>query len=234
MEVPGTGDAVTQDLFAGFCGEPGSAEFGYPEAEATGGEQLYGEEGRDDVEGDEIGERSGKDEAGGPTPEQLLEWQSKLARRAHPRSSRDHSGVRFQGRCFAVEWRSSAVLDGDVFVQELFRLIGGEVSFVLGMEARKMRADYRVVVRSRELIRWRDWKKKLMFGHGGEVEGEPLYMRVEVPSRGSEECTRAFVNEMVSKCELYEQVWRYNEQAMRREHDKGYPRPGRRRSPVEK
>ena len=39
-----------------------------------------------------------------------------------------------------------------------------------------------------------------MFGHGGEAEGEGLFIRVLVPRRASAEGTKAFVVGMMHRC----------------------------------
>jgi hypothetical protein len=219
--APDEVDSGLERYFAGF-GEK------YPEAVRASVEVAAGVE---ETEGKD-GERSGNEGENAPTLEEVLEWSNKIVRETKPRSSKYHEGARFQCRCFAVEWRSSPVTDGDVFVREFLSLIGGDASFVMGWQVNKTRADYRVIVRAKEAIRWRDWRKKLMFGHGGDAEG--VYMAAEVPRRGSEECTRQFVLEMILKCEQYEHVYRYgdNEEHLRRELDRGYARPGRRKTPA--
>ena len=229
MMESNTADARMESLFAGFCESALAAEV--QGDVGMGGSESYEEEEVEATDGNE-GERSERDSGSGPTQYELLQWQSRVTRQVNGRAGKDFSGDRFQCRCFAVEWRSSVLVDGQYFLQELFKLIGGEVSFVLGWQVRKSRADYSLIARGKEVIRWRDWRKKLMFGHGGEADG--VFIGVEVPLRNSEECTRQFVLEMTSKCERYEHVWRYQEEDMRRELDRSYPRPGRRKTPVEK
>ncbi|KAL2052840.1 hypothetical protein ABVK25_006779 [Lepraria finkii] len=173
----------------------------------------------------------------GPTPEEVARWRSEMVVSRNEPTGSDQSSSRFQARCFAVEWRDSVLLDGEELIRQLFGVLEGKewkegkVSFVLGMDVRKSRADYLVVVRSESRLRWRDWRKKLMFGHGGEGEG--LFMRVRVPLRGSVEGTQAFVREMLGKCGTYEHIYRHKEADMLREHDKGYARSGRKRKAAE-
>ena len=230
MQATTVDDGSIDDLFAGICEprkcplpdwEGGSMQFEMDEMEVM-----------DEAEGEDGNTSTTNGNECGPTAEEMRIWSSLLVKQRNERVGKDYSGARFQGRCFAVEWRSSRLLDSELFVRQLFQLIGGEAAFILGMEVRGSRADYRVLVRTRELIRWRDWRKKLMFGHGGEAEGEGLYMRVEVPSRGSEESTMSFVSEMMLRCSYYPDTWRYNEPDLRRVHDKGYARPGRRKHTV--
>ena len=180
-------------------------------------------------------EGSGEDAGGssGPTLEEVATWQSAVVTSRNEPTGSDQPSGRLQARCFAVEWRGSVLLDKEEFVRRLFGVIGGEACFVLGVEIRKFRADYMVVVRSESLFRWRDWRTKLMFGHGGEAEGEGLFMKVRVPLRSSAEGTKAFVQEMIGKCGTYEHMCRYKEEIIFREHDKGYARPGRKRRAVE-
>ena len=234
MSVSNRADAGIETLFAGICESTFVAEADLVMREADPvirGSERFREDELEATDGNE-GERSERDGGSGPTQDQLLEWQGKVTRQVNGRAGKDFSGDRFQCRCFAVEWRSSVLVDGESFLWELFRLIGGDVPFVLGGQVRKSRADYSLIVRGKEVIRWREWTKKLMFGHGGEADG--VFIGVEVPLRNSEECTRQFVLEMTSKCERYDHVWRYKEDEMKRELHRGYSRPGRRKTPVEK
>ena len=184
---------------------------------------------------DKPGSAEGKS-GSGPTSDEVATWQRAVVAGRNEPTGSDHATGRFQARCFAVEWRGSVLLDPEEFVRQLFGVLGdegGEASFVLGMEVRKSRGDYMVVVRLKSRLRWRDWRKKLMFGHGGEVEGEGLFMRVRVPRRASEEGTQAFVEEMIGKCVVYEHTRTHKEECMLREHDKEYLRPGRKRKVIE-
>lgn len=166
---------------------------------------------------------------GAQIAEELAQWRSSVVAEQKARVGKDYSGARFQSRCFAVEWRGSVLLDKEVFLRELRDAVGGDASFMLEIEGRKSRVDYFAVVRVDERMRCRDWRKKLMFGHGGDVEGEGPFMRVQVPRRGSEEGTRDFVLQMVRKCDTYPDVFRYRQAEMMREHSKAYPRPGRKK-----
>ena len=191
-------DSTVEELLAEFYELPSGA---VPGVQAAVGGEADSEMALEEAEGlEESGEDEGKNS--GPTAEELARWQSAVVSgRSEPTGNEQASG-RFQGRCFAVEWRGSVLLDKGQFVRQLFRALGKEgeeASFVLGMEVRKSRADYFLVVRLKTRLRWRDWRKKLMFGHGGEVEGEGLFMRVRVPCRSSEEGTKAFVEEMIGK-----------------------------------
>jgi hypothetical protein len=167
----------------------------------------------------------------GPTLEQLIAWQSRVATTEKSPVWKDHLGGRFQQSCFAVEWRGSVLLDRQEFVRHLFGVIGGDASFVLGVEARQTRADYRVVVRlnAEDRVRWRDWRKMLIFGHGGEGEREGSLMRVQVPRGATDEGRRKFVLEMTRRCELYTNICRYQDAGMGKLQDKGYARPGRKK-----
>lgn len=175
----------------------------------------------------------------GPTPEELAAWRSEVVVGHREPTGSDHTSGRLQARCFSAEWRGSVLLDKEEFIRQLFGVLEGKegkegkVSFMLGMDVRKSRADYLVVVRSESRLRWRDWRETLMFGHGGDADGEGLFMRVRVPCRASAEGTKAFVEEMIGKCAVYEHTYRYKEADMLREHSKGYSRPGRKRKAME-
>ncbi len=108
------------------------------------------------------------------------------------------------------------LVDSRTFVRRLLAVVGGKASFVLGMDIRKLRADYFMTVRLPRQPRWREWREVLMFGHGfeqGEYDGEEgLFMRVFVSRRWkTEEDINTFVKEMVRKCDTYEETCRYNE-----------------------
>ncbi len=190
------------------------------------------------------GGSKGVEEDGGPTSAELAAEENSFLSRVltgeGSRTWKEYSVGRFEVRCFAVEWRGSALLERDKFLRGLFRAIGreGEMSFVVGREIRKLRADYFAVIRLEDPARWRDWRRRLMFGHGvemeGEGEGEGLFMRVLVPARGSAEGIEAFVTDMVEKCNTYPTVERYRGSEMTRLHDKGYARPGRKRKAEER
>ena len=147
-------------------------------------------------------------------------WRSMVSRRSVVPASKDACEARLGWRCFSVEWRSSVVLDGEVFVDGIFHLFGGESSFVLGRNGRGSRADYRLVLRRKKQVTWRDWRKKFDFGHGGEASGEHPYMRVEVPRSATGEGANLFVKEMVAKCEMYEDVWSYRKEEMKVAQDR--------------
>jgi hypothetical protein len=175
------------------------------EVEPTGGE-VDGEEHSSDDEIEEVLD------GGRPTTEEIAAWESHVVRVGRPREWKAHTGKRLQSRCFSVEWRSSVLVDGREFVRRLLSVVGGEASFVLGMDIRKSRADYFVVVRLFKLGRWRDWWKVLMFGHGGYDAEEGLFMRVCVPRRRDrEKGIHAFVNEMLLTCDTYSETCRYKE-----------------------
>lgn len=119
------------------------------------------------------------------------------------------------------------LLDYEVFLQELREVFGMDVYHLLGVEGRKSRYDYIVVVRTPKQLRYRDIKRVLMFRHGGDVERELPYTRLQIPRRSSGEGTRDFVLGMVRKCEGYPKKYRHKHEEMMREHSKGYARSGR-------
>jgi hypothetical protein len=128
-------------------------------------------------------------------------------------------GHMLQTRCFSVEWRSSLLLDKDEFVRRMRALIGsGEtVSYCVGAEVRRMRADYMIVVRTGDRVRIRDPRDRFLSGHGYE-EGlndgavEPgIFFRIRVPAKGTDEGINAFVKHMKLKCEEFDEVTVVNE-----------------------
>ena len=126
------------------------------------------------------------------------------------------------------------MLDGQALLRGMYEVFGGEAAFVLGAEVREARADYLALVRSgKDRVRWRDWKKKTMFGHGKGAEGETVYMKLRVPARASDEGTQAFIEVMVRNCEGYDEVYRYREAEMKRTQTRGYAQPGRKRKATE-
>ena len=167
--------------------------------------------------------------------EDIAKWRRDVVVDRREVVSKDHEGGRLKSRCFAVEWRSSALVDTEEIVNGLFSLLGGDASFVLGTDARGSRADHMAVVRLKEAgkrIMWRNCREKLMFGHGAEALGETLFLRVLIASSQSAEGTKAFVDEMLRKCNLYEVVYRYDEVGLTRELDRGYSRGGRKKRKV--
>ena len=203
-----------------------------------GADQLLEDVEVEEETGDGNWKGSDKDDDG--TPERLAEWMGQVVTVRKERESKMYIGRRFEVRCFAVEWRSSVVVDVDAFMMGLFRLFGGESSFVLGANVGKLRADYLLVIRPFERIRWSDWRTKLMFGYGTEAgdegEGEHLgrFLRVSVPSRASAEGTTAFVKEMLEGCGTYPITKRYRAEEMCLEVDRTYSRPARKRKADEK
>jgi len=166
--------------------------------------------------GDELDE---VDDGGpeGPTADEIATWQREVVEVGRERVWRDQRvGKRLQSRCFAVEWRSSMLIDKDDFVRRLLGVVGGEASFVLGTERRTSRADYFLIVRLFKRMRWRDWRESLMFGHGDCGDEEGLFMRVRVPRRKTDEAMNLFVKEMVTKCEMYDETCRYKEAQLTR------------------
>lgn len=233
-------DAGLEDLLAGVFDLPVRAE----RLSASAGDVM-------DLAGDEVDSETGSDgggsrndEVGGPVAPERAAWRKMVVTADGSRAWKDYCGTRFEVRCFAVEWRGSVLLDKEKFLRGLYRAIEGEAgeageaieaSFIVGMEIRKLKADYFAVVRRREPVRWRDWRRELMFGHGvegGEGEGEEqgLYVRVLVPTQSSAEGHGAFVAEMIGRCDsTYPDTYRYREAEMTREHNKSYARPGRKR-----
>ena len=211
---------------------------GYPKTKSEVCEQPVGPpvSGVANVAPD-VGSEEGRkrnDEEGVPTSEEVAGWRREVVTTGRTPHWKEFSGSRFEVRCFAVEWRDSVLLE-EKFLEGLFGLIGGEgSSFVLGMETRKPRADYLVVIRLDNPVRWRDWQGRLMFGHGvegkGHWEGMGLFVRVFVPAKVSAEGTVAFAKEMIGRCDnVYTDTVRYRESDLTREYNKGYGRPGRKR-----
>lgn len=166
----------------------------------------------------------------GPTAEQVDAWINRVVTDGRFRVWKEHGGQRFQSRCFAVEWKGSVVVDEQGFMRELFRVLGGELSFVLGVEVRKTRADYMMVARMQGRVRWRDWREKLMFGHGGDMTEPGLFIRVRVPRRGTDDGVNTFVSSMKRRCEGYPQVFKYKADEMEFRQGRGYGQGRRQRS----
>jgi len=187
------------------------------------------DEEEDDAAEDEDGEEDGVQEGvrGSPTMEQVASWEGEVVEVERDRPWKDHTTGVLQSRCFAVEWRGSVLLDRKDFVRRLFRVVGGDASFVLGVDKRTSRADYMVVVRVNSRFRKKDWRKILMFGHGNCHEEEGLYMRVRVPRRAkSEDGGNTFVREMLRKCETYCLTCQYKQEGLIREQGRGQSRSG--------
>jgi hypothetical protein len=202
--------AEVDEVFAVFTEELDTEELDVRLLEASEVQQTGGEvDDEKQSSGDEMEEVL---QGRRPTPEQVAVWQRNVVEVGRQRVWQAHTDRRFQARCFAVEWRSSALVDGKEFVRRLFRVVGGDASFVLGMDIRKSRADYCLVVRLAVLARWRDWRKVLMFGHGAQDDEEGLFVRVRVPRRRkTDEDINAFVREMLRKCDTYDETCRYKE-----------------------
>ncbi len=164
--------------------------------------------------------------------EEMAEWRRNVVEEDKGRHGEEFNGTSFQSRSFAVEWRGSVLVDPEAFLAELRKVIGMDVYFLLGVEGRKSRNDYMVVVRTKEQLRYRDIRRALMFGHGGDVEREVPFTRLQVPQRSSGEGQREFVLEMVRSYEGYPKTYRYKYEEMMREHTKNYARPGRRKHPA--
>ena len=213
----GVFDEEAEDLFVGFSEqvEPGARR-------AECGDSVDSEEGSE----------SGDSSTGGlgPTEEDLARWESGVISTVGDRVWKEHPvGVLLQSRCFAVDWRSSVLLDRRAFIRGLFRVVGGDASFVLGSEIRRTRAEYSVVVRMKSRVRWRSWRKELMFGHAAHSDEEGLFVRVRVPLRATDEGINAFIGQMKRRCEVFEQTSKYNEADLIRVQDKSYARPGRKK-----
>lgn len=146
------------------------------------------------------------------------------------------SASRLQSRCFAVEWRGSAVVDRAVVLRGVFATLGSRVSFVLGADARAARADYLLVVRLRRRDRRRDVVGRLMLGHGFGADGstceEGVFNRVMVPVGSGERSEEQFVTEMLRRCSLYASRSSFKEQGLFQRQDKTYKRPGRQKRVV--
>ncbi len=185
-------------------------------------------------DGEDVGEATTGDDdgeglEGTATDDDTAKWQSSVTIASKRRTWIEYTGGRLRSRCFAVEWRGSVLTDKVEFVRRMFGVIGGDVSFMLGTEVRSSRADHLVVVRSSKLMCWRDWRKKLMFGHGDDAGEAGLFMRVRVPGASSGEGVKAFVDDMVRRCDVYEYTSKYREADLVRDYDKSYVRPGRRK-----
>jgi len=182
-------------------------------------------------DGEDMGEATsgddGQDLEGTATGDDTATWQSNVISASKRRTWMEHTSGRFRSRCFAVEWRGSVLTDRMEFVRRMCGVTGGDAPFMLGTEVRSSRADYFVVVRSRKRLCWRDWRKKLMFGHGDDADEAGLFMSVRVPSATSAEGVKAFVDDMTRKCDAYEHTSKHLEADLVRDHDKSYPRPGR-------
>lgn len=177
--------------------EPTRVESGANDEERSSGDEM-----------DEMDEEGPK----GPTANEIATWQREVVEVGRERVWRDQRvGTRLQSRCFAVEWRSSMLVDKKEFVRRLLSVVGGEASFVLGTERRTSRADYFLIVRLFNRMRWRDWREALMFGHGDCRDEEGLFMRVRVPRRKTDEAMNLFAKEMVRRCETYDETCRYKE-----------------------
>jgi len=186
----------------------------------------------EDVGGSSTGDDDGEDMGGTASGGDVAMWQSNVISASKRRTWTEYTSGRFRSRCFAVEWRGSVLTDRMEFVRRMCGVIGGDAPFMLGTEVRSSRADYFVVVRSRKLLCWRDWRKKLMFGHGDDADEAGLFMSVRVPSATSAEGLKAFVDDMTRKCDAYEHTSKHLEADLVRDHDKSYPRPGRRKGGV--
>ena len=210
-------DAEATTLYFGFSEQvkPG---------EGVESEDLSPEEEDDDVESEEGEEEVRR----GPTEEMLTKWESGVEGATGGRKWKEHPFGMMQSTCFAVEWRGSVLLDKQVFIRKLLLLVGGDASFVMGCEIRRSRADYTVVVRMKKRVRWREWRRKLMFGHASDGEEEGLFMRVRVPLVGTDQGINAFIGQMKRRCEVYEETSRYKEGNLIRVRDMSFDRPGRR------
>jgi hypothetical protein len=220
-------DMEVNSLFARYCGQL-DAETSLFVPDLGSGEARENDPGST-PEGATEDEGSQYDDEEGATEDDLATWQSMVVRSSKPRTWQVYSSGYFQSRCFAVEWRDSVLLGQEELACGMFRALGGNVSFMLGTEVRISRADHMAVVRSASLIRWRDCRNKLMFGHGDGATEDGLFIRVRVPDRKSVEGVNAFVGEMVRKCETYGETSMYNGGDLVRAHDKTYARASRTR-----
>jgi hypothetical protein len=226
MLLPPALDSECEGLFEAFdessAAEPRKVSPPRP-ANASGSGAVGGgvgdEQGGWGEESDEAGEENEV-----PTAQQVEQWQSKVVEFKRERTWRDHIAGTLQSRCFTVEWKGSPLVQKDDFVRRVFGALGGKVSFVLGTEIRTSTADYYMVVRCGNRARWRDWRKKLMFGHGGQGDFEEgFFMRVRVPRWRTVEGINVFLRDAMQKCEGYGETSRYRESEMSRVQS----RPGR-------
>lgn len=201
------------------------------EVDMTGGqvEEIWERE-EVEVESDERSGESGHE--ADVDLDEVNAWVGAVSTEAKVRTWKDLGGERLQSRCFLVEWKGSVLLDREDFLRKLFAAVGvdgADVSFVMGREVRATRADYCLVLRLKSRMRWRDWRKKLMFGHGGDVDESGLVMRVRVPCKGTDEGVIEFVEDMKRRCELYDEVCRWNEGNMVRRQSRPPTRRKRKR-----
>lgn len=214
-------DAEAENLFVGFNEPVEPVSYDEDEVEYEGGEAA------DEAEDSLI------ESGDGVTVEVVEEWERDVVYATEGRAWKEHSaGVMLQSSCFAVEWRGSTLLDKGVFIRGLLRAVGGDAAFVVGCEIRKSRADYAAVVRMKDRVRWRGWRRKLMFGHAADEEAEELFMKLRVPLNKRDDGINAFMEQMKRRCEVLEDRCYYNRDNLVRVQDKGYARPGRRKNGI--
>lgn len=63
--------------------------------------------------------------------EEMAEWRRNVVEENKGRFGEEFNEIRFQSRCFAVEWRGSVLLDPEVFLQGLREVVGTDAYFLL-------------------------------------------------------------------------------------------------------
>jgi hypothetical protein len=219
-------ETEADNLFFRFVGEmePGGQVGAFSESES---ELEEDDAEMDDESPENVGD--GLLESVRPTDEDLARWNRCIVSDRKERVWKAHGSGILQSACFAVEWRASILLDKEEFLRRLFLLVGEKVSFILGCEIRESRADYTLLVRMQKRVRWKSWKKLLMFGHASKDEEEDLFMRVRVPLSGTDKDVIAFVKQMTRRCDAFENTSKYREEGLVRRRDMSFARPGRRR-----
>lgn len=204
--------------------------FGVSEAATHSGSEFKWEEViplEPVLHGDSEGNADRGEEAEKPSDELVSTWMDQVTFSSRGRSWKSFHGGRLQSLCFSVLWKQSTVLDEKELVRGLFVTFGGDASFVLGWDVRETRADFMAVVRVPEIVRWRDWRRKFSFGHGGDASEPGLYVSLRVPSKASDEGVVAFVQEMRHECGTFSNVCWFREEEMMRKQSRSGRRKGR-------
>lgn len=215
-----------------FFEAPQGSEAG---AAVVGPEEERGdEEDLTDDQGEGPGGESREPDRVKNSEQDLVLAESCVIRRTRPVEWKEHRRGTMQSTSFFAEWRSSAVTDSKEFVRGLLLAVGTEASFIVGYEVRKHRADYAVVVRTPQRLRWRDPRKELLFGHGAVEDDEDFHIRIRVPvTTGTDKGINAFVARMTELCDRFDNTHGYKEKELIRQRSNSFPRPGRTRKGVE-
>lgn len=138
-----------------------------------------------------------------------------------------HDLERFQFRIFAVEWNGSVLSDPYDLIRGLFTTLGPDIAFVLGLDGRGSENDYRLVVRSNEKVRWRDWRAQLSFGLGYQSCMGPAVC-AKVPVVNSTAGCLAFVREVLQRYETFPRLLHFRRDDLFLEQARNVPRPRKR------